>query len=72
MKPYLRQDAPEGKPKGDWFILQVRDDDGFWCNVTEVATAKQAIRMGEARRRESDQSVRVVKGRQREVVREWS
>ena len=50
-------------------IVQVKDAEGFWCNVHEGIPIKRALRMAESLVADAQADTRVVKGPKREVVR---
>lgn len=58
-------------PKGPALVLvQVRDEDHFWCNVHELPDVPSAIKFAAAHTRETKNPTRVVVGPKRQVVRE--
>lgn len=53
-------------------LVQVMDSEGFWTNVREGLSVKQAVIAAEQCAREYGVPVRVVVGAKREVIREFS
>lgn len=50
-------------------IVQMRDKEGFWCNLNDGLRVKDAIGVAGEWVRELHTTIRVVKGPKREVVR---
>jgi hypothetical protein len=62
-----------GKPmaRSEAVLVQIRDEDGFWCNVQEFFAVKAALVFAEAYAVSQGCTVQVVKGRKRELIRSF-
>lgn len=50
------------------FLVQVKDAEGFWCNVSEHASPKFACKVAQVEANETGQIHRAVAGPKREIL----
>lgn len=55
----------------DVLLVQIKDEDGFWCNVLEIYDVQEALAFAEQYAVQHNRTAQVVKGSRRQLVRQF-